>query len=252
MAGTIEFLCPNGHRIRCGEDRAGKPAKCPKCNVKFLIPTLEEIRAAQGGENSGAATYSRDRTRIQFLCPNGHRLFGSADLQGRPGQCPECGARFRIPVVEELSGNEAEEAIPLSLAPEPSPHLVTGTGLGDSAVVPDSGIHLELFPSRSPGDSRLEMRGDSSRGDQLAGQSFGELFQKVWASRPIASTVQIRLEDGQIMTVLKFRPFGRNGEYAAFIVEDSALGAGLVVIPWQAVRMIHISGLKEFPSQIFG
>jgi len=252
MAGTIEFLCPNGHRIRCGEDRAGKPAKCPKCNVKFLIPTLEEIRAAQGSENSGAATYSRDRTRIQFLCPNGHRLFGSSDLQGRPGQCPECGVRFRIPVVEELSEHEAEEAIPLSLAPEPSPHLVAGMGLGDSAVVPDSGLHLELFPSRLPGDSRVEMRSDSSRGDQIAGQSFGELFQKVWASRPIASTVQIRLEDGQTMTVLKFRPFGHNGEYAAFIVEDSALGAGLVVIPWQAVRMVHISGVKEFPSQIFG
>lgn len=248
---AIEFLCPNGHRIRCGEERAGKPAKCPKCNVKFLIPTLEEIRAAQGANGVGNATLSRDRTRIQFLCPNGHRLFGSRDLQGRPGQCPECGVRFRIPVVEELPENEVEEAVPLTLAPEPGPHLVAGTGLGDSAVVPDSGIHLELFSSRPQEDSRVadshRMEWGSARGSQL-----GELFQKVWANRPMASTVQIQLEDGQTLTILKFRPFGLNGEYGAFIVEESALGAGLVVIPWRCVRMIYVSGLKEFPAPIFG
>jgi hypothetical protein len=35
---------------------------------------------------------------IEFLCPNGHRLFGAASLQGKAGKCPECGSRFRIPV----------------------------------------------------------------------------------------------------------------------------------------------------------
>lgn len=35
----IEFLCPNNHKIRCSDDRAGLEAKCPKCGVKFLIPS---------------------------------------------------------------------------------------------------------------------------------------------------------------------------------------------------------------------
>ncbi len=35
----IEFLCPNNHKIRCSDDRAGQEAKCPKCGVKFLIPS---------------------------------------------------------------------------------------------------------------------------------------------------------------------------------------------------------------------
>ena len=30
----------NGHKIRCPEERAGLPAKCPKCGVKFRIPDL--------------------------------------------------------------------------------------------------------------------------------------------------------------------------------------------------------------------
>lgn len=36
---VIEFLCPNNHKIRCSDDQAGQRAKCPKCGVKFLIPT---------------------------------------------------------------------------------------------------------------------------------------------------------------------------------------------------------------------
>jgi len=36
---VIEFLCPNNHKIRCSDDQAGQKAKCPKCGVKFIIPT---------------------------------------------------------------------------------------------------------------------------------------------------------------------------------------------------------------------
>jgi hypothetical protein len=36
---VIEFLCPNNHKIRCPDDQAGRAAKCPKCGVKFLIPS---------------------------------------------------------------------------------------------------------------------------------------------------------------------------------------------------------------------
>ena len=39
----IEFLCPEGHKIRCPKEKAGRPAKCPKCGVGFRIPTIEEL-----------------------------------------------------------------------------------------------------------------------------------------------------------------------------------------------------------------
>lgn len=250
----IEFLCPNGHRIRCSEDRAGKPAKCPKCSVKFLIPTLEEIRAAQTGEPGAHASFSRDRSRIQFLCPNGHRLFGSTELQGRPGQCPECGVRFRIPIIEELTDNEAVEAIPLNTAPEPSssPQLATGTGLGDSAIVPESSIHLELYSPRSTGDSRTP---DSffAQAESAKESNLGEIFQRIWATRSAGNIVQVQLEDGQTLKILQYRSLPQNSaQYAAFVVDDSAFGAGLVVIPWRSIRMIHVSNAKDFPSQLFG
>jgi len=34
----IEFLCPNGHHIRCGDQQAGRAAKCPRCGVAFRVP----------------------------------------------------------------------------------------------------------------------------------------------------------------------------------------------------------------------
>ena len=45
----IEFLCPEGHKIRCPEERAGRPAKCPKCGVAFRIPTIEELGLEEPG-----------------------------------------------------------------------------------------------------------------------------------------------------------------------------------------------------------
>jgi hypothetical protein len=35
---AIEVLCPNGHKIICPEDRAGRSARCPRCSEPFRIP----------------------------------------------------------------------------------------------------------------------------------------------------------------------------------------------------------------------
>ena len=118
-ATVIDFLCPNGHRIRCPADQAGQVAKCPRCGVKFRVPSAEEtetdesnqtgsdvssaelVSGAPGGSSDSQPRVPPREPQIEFLCPNGHHLHGPASLQGRPGACPECGSRFRIPVVDE-------------------------------------------------------------------------------------------------------------------------------------------------------
>lgn len=124
----IQFLCPNGHKIHCSEDHAGKPAKCPKCGVKFRVPAPAELEGARepeepvpdgppenrrqagmdsqpSGVDVGPAT---DDDQIEFLCPNNHLLHGPAILQGQPGVCPKCGSKFRIPSYDEAEGEGAE------------------------------------------------------------------------------------------------------------------------------------------------
>ena len=44
----IRFLCPNGHKIHCEDDRAGKPAKCPRCGVGFRVPDLADLADEAG------------------------------------------------------------------------------------------------------------------------------------------------------------------------------------------------------------
>jgi hypothetical protein len=39
---------------------------------------------------------------IRFLCPNGHKLNVKAELAGRRGSCPECGAKLVIPAASAL------------------------------------------------------------------------------------------------------------------------------------------------------
>ena len=45
----IEFLCPNGHRIRCQAVQVGRAGKCPRCGVKFRIPKEPRWRRRRAG-----------------------------------------------------------------------------------------------------------------------------------------------------------------------------------------------------------
>ena len=50
----IECLCPNNHKIRCPDDLAGRAAKCPKCGMKFPIPSNEAADKPAADEELGS------------------------------------------------------------------------------------------------------------------------------------------------------------------------------------------------------
>lgn len=41
------FLCPNGHKLNGPPSLKGKPGQCPHCGARFIIPTDEDIEAAE-------------------------------------------------------------------------------------------------------------------------------------------------------------------------------------------------------------
>jgi hypothetical protein len=51
---VIECLCPNNHKIRCPDDLAGRAAKCPKCGMKFPIPSNETADKPAADEEFGS------------------------------------------------------------------------------------------------------------------------------------------------------------------------------------------------------
>jgi hypothetical protein len=67
---VIEFLCPNNHRIRCPDEQAGRAAKCPKCGVKFLIPTngnTDKVPIDQAAGKDQADTMADSRVALDTL-----------------------------------------------------------------------------------------------------------------------------------------------------------------------------------------
>lgn len=289
----IEFLCPEGHRIRCPEERAGRPAKCPKCGVEFRIPSIEELGLGQstvadassasekvtdvptspsspgtsGKQNPPPAVPSKER-QIEFLCPNGHHLHGPASLQGRAGECPECGSRFRIPVIEE------EEA-------EPDPLAVSGASAGLETPVeeeirlenPASAAGAEHVDSGEPLDFLQVMEGSGSGLAKQAGvpsatgggtldlpsgpggaapgtHPLAALFIELWAARGEGSRVEVHLESGSVLVPDGYLKERSQQDYAVLVTRDPDGCWTITVVPWSSISRIIMRAVKQVPGEV--
>ena len=96
----IEFLCPNGHRIRCQAEQAGRAAKCPRCGVKFRVPEADRSGSVGGGR-LGFRT---------FLRPEFTDSTGSSKKLPAAGGGERKGAPDRVPLSERASSARAGES----------------------------------------------------------------------------------------------------------------------------------------------
>lgn len=260
---VIEFLCPNGHRIHCPEEQAGRAARCPRCGVKFRIPDPSEVAGADLGDSgsgvsrpeltdSGVSEASAgvrrrppsDEPQIEFLCPNGHRLFGPARLQGRPGQCPECGSRFRIPTYEDVSDEEGvESGIGLSGGNPP------GFPSGEAAnAAPDGRLPEidEIQPHRER--EKATQRAAAERGD--VGHPLARLFSRLWAEKPPGSTVELRLAGGQTIGPDQFAEELSQESHGVFAVREPDGAHTLTVVAWDSIDRVFLRGVRELPEEM--
>ncbi|MCE5303497.1 MAG: hypothetical protein LLF97_10365 [Planctomycetaceae bacterium] len=234
----IEFLCPNGHRIRCQAAQAGRAAKCPRCGVKFIVPepTAPNVSPAIGADadasgpefmESGASSKrlptlsgsSQKERAFEFLCPNGHRLHGPVSLQGQPGECPLCKSRFRIPTYENVSTEE-----------EAAQDVLLG---------------------------RIDDRTSSSDLARLAtehaetGQAMASLFVRLWDLRSDDATIEIRLRDGEAVVPYQFlKKLSQQSRQGVFTVQEPDGSTAVVVVAWHAVARVTVRGLGELPKEL--
>ncbi|MBN1396323.1 MAG: hypothetical protein JW959_14965 [Pirellulales bacterium] len=234
----IEFLCPNGHRIRCHAEQAGRAAKCPRCGVKFRVPDAADLDIPEANDSdpnvsrpeftdsgfkgetlSSTGGGIKKEPQIEFLCPNGHRLFGPASLQGKPGECPECGSRFRIPTYDE--------------GPDEKQSKVKDGESGNARTAPAIDDAPTTISRSTPTD-----------------RSMASVFARLWKLRPKGSTVELRLRDGETIVPHQFLDkASRENRSGVFLVKEEGK-LSVVAVAWDAVVRVSVRGLKELPPEL--
>jgi hypothetical protein len=293
---TIIFNCPNGHKLNCPEQQAGKPGKCPRCGAVFQVPAAggavgqvaemapaaaqvysiaethtatehsdgqgTKVRAQPAGAaaagpqaTAGAQTTTAVKTPgvqamaaaqtaagaqtaaaaqaggpgpgdFMFLCPNGHRLHGSTGLVGKPGQCPQCSARFVVPSPDDIPDEETshdleQSQIQFATAPK----------------LPASSLSV-LNPGKSPGQP----------GEQ---HPMAVLFAQLWAQRTQGVSVELHLGDGKLLIPDQYSPQRSHSDYGLFAMREANGSLTLTAVAWDSISRVAVRGLGQLPKELF-
>ena len=255
----MEFLCPSGHRIHCSDDQAGHAAKCPQCGVKFRIPDPSEVELLDAADDSevsrpeltdsdtpatppqnepGKQDQTPDKEKqIEFLCPNGHRLHGSASLQGRPGQCPDCGSRFRIPVYDDVPEEEEGQEQQISLG---------RAGGGEDPTRDIQKTAPQALSLDTPESATAPSQRKSDR--TAAGHPLAGLFSRLWAEKPKGATIQLQLAGGETLLPELFNKTLSRHDHAVFAVKDPDGSYTLTAVAWESIVRVMVRGVKQLPD----
>ena len=275
---VIEFLCPRGHKIRCREERAGQAARCPKCGVKFIIPDASEspapenVAAGPSGSGSGGsgvrAGAGASKDLIEFLCPNGHLLHGSKRLQGHPGQCPECGSKFRIPTYEDIPSEEGsgdkkpqdaatpqqEKVEPPAKEPDAQATLEPLEAREDSAINLSDvhGAFDEPRVARAGEKLRtaLQTNGSGRLPRAKEPHPFFDAFCRLWATKADAAVVEVRLANGETLNPWRFSKGMSQGSHAVFAVKEPDETFTLVAVAWDSISQVFVRRVQELPEEL--
>lgn len=258
---SIEFACPQGHRIRCADDKAGRPGKCPKCGEKFVIPQPDASSPTQLAKSDTTPSPIEEGSgvggnTIVFLCPNGHKLNGPRSLQGRPGECPHCGSKFRIPDYDEDEEDWGEDPPEDTVVDDEIPVgtlVEDGAPLGDPVPIDLSEIEpLEVgsFPDAvalgAPGGLPLVAEGRSGGPHPLS-----ELFARLWQEKDHGGIVEVHLTDGTTLTPERYSLQTSAGSHAVFAGQDADGSFTITSVAWESVAKVTVRRVQQLPEDMF-
>jgi hypothetical protein len=256
----IKFLCPSGHPLSAPENRAGRPGKCPKCGTPFVIPAPDEEQpaenragespveppaksqakeipavdqgpAAEIGQGSSKGKLSPADTFF-FLCPNGHKLNGPSSIRGKAGQCPHCGAKFRIPSVDdelelpevpdESAAGSEQFVFPGFESSENPDEVYEAVEVDDTLDPPPDGIHPLSY-----------------------------IVGRLWDRKGDGTELEIFLAEGEIVSPEFYSEILSIKEFGVFGSQDGDGTYSVTIIPWSTVRKINIRKLPELSDKDF-
>ena len=231
----------------------GRGVKCPKCDASFRVPDPRRL-------STGAASSDE----IEFLCPNGHKLSGPANLQGKAGKCHHCEARFIIPDYSqnedpsELDANndatfadlpELEELQPLDAIADDQEVTDLPAARNPIAMLPQSADPFGADPFgfvENPAAHPAGVEPAAATGHPLA-----ILFESFWARRGPAVHVEFHLANGDKLRPDYYAPDLSRQFQGVFGIKQEDGTYMITAVAWDAVQRITLRGVPEFPSDVF-
>ncbi len=277
---AIAVVCPNSHRLACPDDRAGMKGQCPKCGTSFEIPAsngqsvsetdddeetpdADEVEEPQDSDADGLADPSIPEGNIVFLCPNGHKLNGPGSLQGQPGQCPHCKAKFRIPVYDDESDEEEletpEEDDSLGESGDDDLLQLNITGDGSSIDAPITIDDLEELGDiggshLAPEDDGLLPDSGDYYGDakNLEIHPLARLFATLWAERQHGGIVEIHLADHETILPDWWAETLSLESHGVFALQTADGSYVIETVAWDSIKRVSVRRITELPDGVFG
>jgi hypothetical protein len=192
---------------------------------------------------------------IVFLCPNGHRLNGPSSLEGKPGQCPHCGVKFRVPTRDDPVEEEDHEP------PLASPGSGTGIQALDTVQeLPGEDSAWNVPVDELPGagflgspPSLAPAAPGSGTGSGIVGRSFpmAEAFLRLWNERDRNCVIELHLASGQILVPEKFSRESTRRGYGVFAFKDPDGSYTITAIPWDGLARVTMRRLGKLPKRLF-
>jgi rRNA maturation protein Nop10 len=243
----ITFNCPQGHRLTCPDELAGKPGKCPKCGVVVRVPAPaspiaatahagdvetapDEPASALYSAADGATPSELGIDQIIFLCPNGHRLHGAASLAGRPGQCPHCGVKFLVPSPDEDDEEPDRDQEP-----------------ADEAL---NGIVIQIDTSGKGGSSKTGRKSSpSGTSPSASAHPLAGLLAQLQRYKNQGVSIEIHLGDGKLIEPEQFSL--KDAQHAFFASREANGTHTMTVVAWSSIERVVVRGLEQLPREWF-
>lgn len=261
---AIEVHCPNGHRLKCPEDRSGRRGKCPKCGASFQVPEANGDAASATSQVTAASESGKRRLRdaageekIEFRCPNGHKLSGPASLRGQAGQCPHCQAKFRIPRGEAENPRPAAEPasdsnridFQLDDAPEAEPIEDDFLGIDELQEVEPgsrksgSAVDVGFLPGEAPPSEEAEPAEEA--------HPLASLFVVLWQEHEHGGVVEIHLGGGVTIVPDWWAPALSIHSHGVFAIQTADGSYVMETVAWDSIQRITIRRIQELPGGVF-
>ncbi len=192
----------------------------------------DSIQDASDSNPYGVGESSSDT--IVFLCPNGHKLNCPASMQGKPGKCPHCGAKFLVPRYADLEGfddvghDEHEGRHQEDSAEEP---------------IPDSGVRHRSGPPELPFDFSAGLGGPTD-----PSLVIHRIFNELWPQREQGRVIEVHLRSGGVILPDRYASHSSNEGFAMLAAREPSGAFMMHVVAWDQIERIAVRGMSDLPA----